>query len=75
MNKDNFKIALCSVLALIGTYYIGISNVRFPMVANDGSIIIQIITFILLFGFVFVCVNLGDMIYKHTEITGEQKDE
>ena len=75
MNEDKFKIALCSVLTLIGTYYISISNVRFPMVENDGSIIIHFLTFILLFGFLFSCVNLGNMIYKYTEINGDQKDE
>ena len=65
MKNEKIKIAIISILTLIGTYYITTTGVQLPMVENDGSIYIKFITLMVLFGFFGFWVSLGDLVYKY----------
>ena len=65
MKNEKIKIAIISILTLIGTYCITTANVQLPMVENDGSIYIKFITLMVLFGFFSFWASLGDLVCKY----------
>ena len=58
MKDENIKTVIISILALIGTYCITAFNVQLPMVEDNGSIFIKVVSFIVLFGFFTILVHI-----------------